>query len=410
MNNKKKDVVWNTIGVTLNSFTSVFFLIVVNRINGSNAGGIFSFSYSVACLLFIIGIYATRTYQIADVNGKLNDSEYLAHKCITCIIMLICAGIYCMFIIDGVKRYALFTITCFKLIEAFSDTLYGFIQKDDKLYVVGISLTFKAICQVVIFTIVDCITKNMLIAILSMLTISILFTATYDMHHVKKIVKREKVHALKIKFLFKEGFPIFLISFLAVYIVNATKYSMNSLLDNSSQAIFGIIIMPASFISLCGQYIMNPVLNELVYCYNDGNYYLLKSKVLKIIGILFGIWGISEILAYFCGIPVLQIMYGIDISSYKWSLLIIIFGAIFYASSIIFQNCLIIMQKNRCQVLIYIFSSIIACVSSIVCIRKSEINGAAYAYFITMFLHAVIYYVYFNYEIKILEKKEKERK
>ena len=94
MNNKKKDVVWNTIGVTLNSFTSVFFLIVVNRINGSNAGGIFSFSYSVACLLFIIGIYATRTYQIADVNGKLNDSEYLAHKCITCIIMLICAGIY----------------------------------------------------------------------------------------------------------------------------------------------------------------------------------------------------------------------------------------------------------------------------------------------------------------------------
>lgn len=410
MNNKKMDFFWNTIGVTLNSFTSVFFLIVVNRINGSNEAGIFSFSYSVACLLFIVGVYATRTYQIADVNGKLNDYEYIAHKYITCFIMLTCVGIYCLFINERVKRYALFTITCFKLIEAFSDTLYGFIQKENKLYIVGISLTIKAISQVIIFTIVDYITKDMLVAILSMLIISILFTATYDVHYAKKIIKKEKVRAIKIKLLFKEGFPIFIISFLAVYIVNATKYSMNNLLDNSSQAIFGIIIMPASFISLCGQYIMNPVLNELVYCYNAEKFSLLKRKILRVIGLLFGIWGISEILAYFLGIPILQIMYGINISSYKWSLLIIIFGAIFYGTSIIFQNCLIIMQKNKNQVYIYFFSSIVANISSVVCIRRFGINGAAYSYFITMFLHAAIYYVYFNYEINCLEKKEKARR
>ena len=66
--------------------------------------------------------------------------------------------------------------------------------------------------------------------------------------------------------------------------------------------------------------------------------------------------------------------------------------------------------KNKNQVYIYFFSSIVANISSVVCIRRFGINGAAYSYFITMFLHAAIYYVYFNYEINCLEKKEKARR
>ena len=74
----KKNVIWNTIGVTLNSFNSLFFLIIINRINGIDDGGIFSFAFSLACLLFVIGIYAGRTYQVSDIRDELNDSEYLA--------------------------------------------------------------------------------------------------------------------------------------------------------------------------------------------------------------------------------------------------------------------------------------------------------------------------------------------
>ena len=42
-NNLKKNVIWNTLGLTFNSFNSLFFLIIINRINGIDDGGIFSF-------------------------------------------------------------------------------------------------------------------------------------------------------------------------------------------------------------------------------------------------------------------------------------------------------------------------------------------------------------------------------
>ena len=48
--NFKKNAIWNTIGITINSFNSLFFLIIINRINGVDIAGIFSFAFSVACL------------------------------------------------------------------------------------------------------------------------------------------------------------------------------------------------------------------------------------------------------------------------------------------------------------------------------------------------------------------------
>ena len=76
MNDKlKKNTIWNTIGITFNSFNSLFFLIIINRINGVNTAGIYSFSYSIACLLYIVGIYSGRIYQVSDTKKELNAKE-----------------------------------------------------------------------------------------------------------------------------------------------------------------------------------------------------------------------------------------------------------------------------------------------------------------------------------------------
>ena len=112
--NLKKNIYWNTVGVTLNSFTSLFFLIIINRINGINVGGVFSYAYSLACLFFIVGVYATRTYQISDTEKKLNDSEYLISKILCCILMMLCCLLFVYFIDDTLKSYVIFIFTFLK--------------------------------------------------------------------------------------------------------------------------------------------------------------------------------------------------------------------------------------------------------------------------------------------------------
>ena len=52
----KKNFIWNIIGSGVNAFTSLFFMIIVTRINGINDAGIFTFAYATASFLNIIGI------------------------------------------------------------------------------------------------------------------------------------------------------------------------------------------------------------------------------------------------------------------------------------------------------------------------------------------------------------------
>lgn len=77
---------------------------------------------------------------------------------------------------------------------------------------------------------------------------------------------------------YSKGFSVFAFSFLAVYIVNVPKYVIDILLDNRFQTIFSIIVMPGTVMSLCGQYIMAPLLTNVVECYNQKN--IKNSRIL----------------------------------------------------------------------------------------------------------------------------------
>ena len=89
IDNKRKDFIWNLLGLTINSFNSFFFLIVVNRINGSESGGVFTYAYSLICLFYMIGIFYTRTYQVSDTSNKYTNKEYICSRTFSCLAMLL---------------------------------------------------------------------------------------------------------------------------------------------------------------------------------------------------------------------------------------------------------------------------------------------------------------------------------
>ena len=62
----KKNFIWNIIGTGFNAFNSLFFMIAITRINGVDNAGIYTIAYSTACILYMIGIYAGRIYQVTE--------------------------------------------------------------------------------------------------------------------------------------------------------------------------------------------------------------------------------------------------------------------------------------------------------------------------------------------------------
>ena len=380
----RKNFIWNIIGTTFNAFNSLFFMIIITRVNGLENAGIFTLAFSTACILYIIGIYAGRIYQVTEASKEITDKDYIANRIISCIIMIV---IVIFFVIinqyDVYKSSILIILTMYKALEAFSDVLYGIMQKNELLEKAGKSTFMKAIISIIVFVIIDLSTKNLIISCLSIIVVFIAVILLYDIRKTKILIEKEnKVKCKNILSIFKNGFFTFAISFLGLYITNAPKYAIDSVLTEEIQAIFGIIIMPATVMSLLAQFLIHPYLNTIFKLYQTNKYKELEKVTYKIILVIF-----------LFGTQVLGIIYGINLENYKIALTAILVGATFYTMAGIISPILVTMRYTKIQFVIYSIISIIELILCNILVKLFEFKGAIISYTVVMIIYFVTFYI-----------------
>ena len=399
--NLTKDIFWNIIGTTINAFVSLFLLIIVTRINGQEIAGIFTFAFSVSLIFSVIGTYYGRNYQISDKKNN-SDYDYIISKIILCIIVIFISFIFVILNNYNLYKSVVIMVLCsFKCIEAFMESIYAILQKNKELYKVGISLAFKGLIGVIVFFIVDLSTKNIIHSSLSIIVIHILFIIFYDYNSYKRIKVDKRINKNNIIFLLKDGFYPFVIAFLSSYIINASKYAIDINLDEVSQTIFGIIVMPATVLPMFVSYLVTPYVLDISNYYFNNNYNLLKKLIKKfnISIVLVGLLGVF--VAYTIAIPILNIIYGINLSEYKIHLVIIMLGATLYGIFNMLSNILIIMRKNKLQSIILLFVSIITFVMSYLLTKHYNLFGSSISFLISLFILFIIYIIIIKSELKI---------
>lgn len=388
MNLKKigKNFVWNSIGSLANASTSLLYLIIVTRINGLQDAGIFTFAFTAACLLYIVGIYSGRTYQVTEVNEKITDADYINTRCITSALVIVLALIFS--IIRGYNLYKTLVIVILallKALEAFFDVYYGIFQKRGELYKSGISMFIKAIFGTVLFLVIDIITKNIICASLAIILFYIIVFIIYDLNVYKNYkIKLEKFNKNNILYILKFGFFTFLFSFLTQYVINAPKYAIDSHSTNDIQTIYGIIAMPATIMVLCSLFLIQPFLTKLAELNKVNNRKEFNILTLKLFLALIVLGIILLGMTYLFGIPFLKLIYGINLKQQRWSLMMIILGSILYGLASILSNSLIVLRKTFIQSIIFIIVSIIAFILSEIMVTKYNLVGASLSYLISM--------------------------
>ena len=407
-NNTKKNVIWNMIGTTANAFNSLFFMIIVTRINGLKDSGIFTLAFSLACLFCFIGNYEGRVFQVTDVKQDFSNKEYVVHRISSCILMMVTVLIYCLIMkYDAYKMSVTFALCFMKCCEVFSDVFYGVLQKNDNLELVGKSLFFKSIASILVFVVLDMVTKNLLLSCVGLDLIWLVVLFLYDIPKTKNLIQNEeKISLMNIIKLYKDGFFSFSILFLAVYLVNAQKYALDGIVVESLQAVFGIVLMPATIISLACQYLLQPILNTVANLYALGqkkefNILIFKSSLLVLV---FGL--VCIIGAYLFGIPVLNILYGVNISDYKLCLILIIVGAIFYSLSTLVSAALTTIRHTFVQFIVYSVTSLFALFVSKLFIINFSLIGASLAYLLCMFIQFLLYLLIYIYIMRKQDFKE----
>lgn len=393
MENKKRDFIWNTVGNTANAMLSFLLLIVVTRENGTNDGGIFSFAFANAYIMFIIASFSVRTFQVTDINHKHKTSYYVAFRYLTSILMIVF-----MLIFVAVNRYSLYKasvvilIGLLKGVDALSDVYQGAMQIHGRLDVAGKCLFYRSAASMAAFIAVITFSHNLILASFISFAANLIICIFYDIRKsslfddVLPEFEFKGIHPI-----FKECLPLFLSNLLWNYIFTAPKYAIDALLDNKSQNYFNIVCMPANVINLFGIFILYPILVDFAKQYDRRDLKGFVKTIVRVLGFLLGITLLLEVCAYFLGIPVLSIIYGLRLDDYKNDLLILLFAGGFGACSNIFNYALTIMRKQNAMLLGNAVCFISAFAISFAIVKKSGLHGAAWAnLWIMIMLFAVL--------------------
>ena len=403
-----KNFIWNSLGTGINSFNSLFFLIIVTRVNDIQTAGIFSIAYATATILYTLAMYSGRLCQVTDIENKIKDKDYIANRAFTCFIMLIGAtGFLVIKQYTGFKTTIFALLAIFKGLEAFSDILYGVMQKNDILYKSGQSLTLKGFIGIALFLIVDLITRDLRLACLAVIIVNLVILIVYDYFIItrKLIDKETKINYKNVLSILKSEFFVFVNSFAGIYILNAPKYAIDSYLTEDIQAIYGYIMMPATVMTLFTQFIVMPFLGKLKDMYEKKTLKEIEQVTLKIKLIVIAFGGFAVLAAFLLGPEFLGLIYGLDLKAYRMNLCVIIGSYIFYAISYINLVTLTTIRHTFVQFVIYIISMLIAFAGSNILVGTLNlgINGATFSCTTTLAIQFIMYLII----TKIIIYKEK---
>ena len=399
--NNTRDFAWNAVGLTLNACNSLFFLIVVRFINGLDTAGIFTYTFALCVFLYAFLLYYNRSFQVSDAKNKFSFNDYLSCRAITSVLGLVAILIFAL-----INHFSLFEIgvvlllSGFRVVEAISDCFYGAIQKKDKLYQTGISLSLKAIFGLLFFALIDWLTKDLLFALVALILVNLLFFCFYDLPNYRKLYTGKiKLQFSHLKPIFKACLPVLIFSALAIYLSNCQKYVLPYFEPDNVQAIFGILIMPATLLALIGSYLINPFINSFTKHHTEKNYSTFIKSTKKILSSMSIIGIVTLIICFFIGIPILELIFQLDLSIYQIPFELIILASIFYAMTMIISSLLTILGENRRQTYIYLIATIIATITAILLIPVSGIIGAIYSFLISSFVLIILYIVLLQYKL-----------
>ncbi len=394
-NTLKKDYFWNSLGALLQSALSPLLLIVVTRLNGIDDSGLFSFALAISIIFWAIGMWGGRTFQVSDVKKEFTNQSYIMVRIMLAVLMIVGALLFSTLnSYDTTKTIIILSLVMLRALDSIADSLYGVMQVGGRLYIAGKSLTYKFFTGGIVFVIVDILTNNLILACISMVAISALIVFIYDIPKSKKIgdigFANQKITetVLQAASIMMRTWPIFIVAFLSAFSLNIPRYFLD-LYHPDEIGYFGIIAMPITLIVLFVTFILQPNIVAISKLFAKKDYKRFDkfvSKLTLVCGLICA--GVIVIIAL-CGVPVLNLIFGVSFENYYVSLLVIAAGAAANAYVAIYTNIFIIMRHFKAIFYILLLTNIALIPFSIYFVREYSLLGAVSLFTIVNMIQAI---------------------
>lgn len=406
-NNYKKDFFWNSIGVFAQNAISPLLLIAVTRINGVYDSGIFSYAMAVALVFWAFGIWGGRTYQVSDLEKRYADHSYIIVRVMLGVVMLGGSVLFCVANgYDVFKSSVILGFVVFKVLESIADALYGVLQRNNKLYVAGISLLAKAILGFVVFVSVDILTGSLLWSAISLMAVNIIVIILYDLPYARRdgyrlrdAIGNSRQYTQQAAQIIKRCAPIAAVLFLSMFSLNIPRYFLDRH-HTDEIGYFGILVMPITVLALVITFFLQPKIIYLTKIFANKQYKKLGREIAYINAIVVAIGLIGLAASYAFGIPLLSVVFGVDFSMYFVALLVVVIGAVANGIVSVYMNIFTIIRHFKILFYTLLWTNIGLTVMCVSIIREHGLLGSVVLYAVINTLQACILAVSYTITIK----------
>ncbi len=364
-----KNIIWNFVASGINGIESVLILAVASRCVSLQMVGVLTISFTVANLLMSAGKFGVRGYQVTDISGEYSYSSYVASRIISVTFMIALMIVYVIYAVtilkyDWDKTLIIILVSLIYATEVVEDVVLSEFQRQGKLYIGSIMFSIRwSIClllwSISLFVFKDAI-KATVVAFLGALTSLIFF--------LEKL-RRENIFAFDLKnndgmLVIKKCSTLCLSSFLALYMPNIVKYSIDRCLLDTDQAIYGFITMPIFVVDLVVMIIFQPIISEMAVALYEQEYARLYKKYYYMIIFVAVVSIIAIVMGSMFGVQFLSVLYSFDLNAYRNELVIVMIGATGLAYIGLFAAILTMLRKQTKTMVLYLVTSFIVSVIS----------------------------------------------
>ena len=383
MTETKKGALWNTAAGILNAAESVVMSMVATRTDGLEAAGILVLAFAIGNLFRTIGLWGMRTFQVSDQNGEFSFREYLHSRFFSILLMGVAGVAYSVYLLCGrgyswEKTGVIFLIIFVYVLEGYEDILWGEYQRRGRIDIGAKLFLSRWGTLLIFFGAGMCLGYGLLpvLAAAVFCSVVVFFGVLFRWYGIPTddtgTSGRDRWFEI-----IRQTFPLFAATFLVFYLNNIAKYSIDRYYDDDLQACFGFIAMPVFVVELLSGFIYQPKIVFLTELWKAHKYRETVKEIRRQLMVIVVLSVLCIVGGHFLGIPVLSIVFAVDLSPYKTELLLMLLAggemALVGYSMVWFT----IIRKQKWMLLLYLITTVVAAVLIPVWVKTKGIYGAA---------------------------------
>lgn len=388
------NILWNTFGNIVYLVCQWLLSVVVVRISGSYAdAGVLTLAISTTNIFATLAAFSVRNYQVSDLSEKYSQSDYIAHRLITCSAAVILCIAFTM--ISSYRLSVALSIAAYmlmKTVEAFADVFHGVLQKRWRLDIVGRSCIYRGVILIVSFTLVYKLLGQLPLALLimAMLTAAIFFL--YDFRVVRKLTDLScRFNRSNLIALSKDCLPVLGYSLFLNAIVLTARFFIERYHGEEMLGYYGSVSTIVVIVQAASNLILTPLNGTISWYYAQGKRRDILALSGKVILLLAALTSVSLAGAAMLGEFALTLLFGETIRPYAYLLFPTILASCLTGLVWFLGMLLTIMRQMKALIMGAVIGFVVCAALSVALIPELAFTGANIAAVTALSAIALIY-------------------